>query len=91
MNANFCQSCCMPMNTAADHGTNQDTSPSTEYCRYCFQNGRFTQEVDMQGMIIHCLTFLDEYNRNAKTPLSREEAARQMQQVFPQLKRWISQ
>lgn len=81
----------MPMNTTADHGTNDDASTSTEYCRYCFQNGRFTQNTDMEGMIEHCLTFLDEYNRNAEAPLSREEAATQMRQVFPQLKRWAGQ
>ncbi|NLC24372.1 MAG: transcriptional regulator [Oxalobacter sp.] len=91
MNPTFCQSCCMPMNTAVDYGTNQDASPSADYCRYCFQNGAFTRETGMEGMIEHCLKFLDEYNRNAQTPLSRDDAAAQMRQVFPQLKRWSGQ
>lgn len=79
------------MSTAVDHGTNQDASSSADYCRYCFQNGAFTQETTMEGMIEHCLKFLDEYNRSAETPLSREDAASQMRQVFPQLKRWSGQ
>lgn len=88
MKETVCQSCGMPMKTATDHGTNHDAGVSGDYCRYCFENGTFTQEVDMDGMIEHCLTFLDEYNRIAEKPLNREEAVMEMRQVFPQLKRW---
>ena len=76
------------MTKPADHGSNLDNTPSTDYCRYCFENGAFIQEMNMEEMIEHCLTFLDEYNKGAEKPLSREEAAKQMRHVFPQLKRW---
>ncbi|MDL2284527.1 zinc ribbon domain-containing protein [Oxalobacter sp. OttesenSCG-928-P03] len=84
----FCQSCCMPMTKPDDHGSNPDKTPSADYCRYCFQNGAFTREMDMEEMIEHCLKFLDEYNKGAEETLSREDAAKQMRHVFPQLKRW---
>lgn len=37
----FCQSCTMPIDNVADRGTEKDGSKSSEYCRYCYQNGAF--------------------------------------------------
>mgnify|MGYP001553286579 CR=1 FL=1 len=39
---NFCQSCSLPLNDPELLGTQKDGSKSTEYCKYCFQNGAFT-------------------------------------------------
>ena len=35
----FCQSCTMPIDNLADRGTERDGSKSSEYCKYCYQNG----------------------------------------------------
>ena len=35
----FCQSCTMPIDNLADRGTEKDGSKSSEYCKYCYQNG----------------------------------------------------
>ena len=37
-----CQSCGMPLNKEENWGTNADDSKTQEYCRFCFQNGKFT-------------------------------------------------
>ena len=39
----ICQSCGMPMNEE-DFGTNADGGANQEYCKYCYQNGRFSCE-----------------------------------------------
>ena len=35
----FCQSCTMPIDNIADRGIEKDGSKSSEYCKYCYQNG----------------------------------------------------
>ncbi len=37
-----CQSCGMPLTAPGDRGTEGDGAPSAYYCRYCYQNGAFT-------------------------------------------------
>ncbi|KAA8714520.1 hypothetical protein F4V47_04140 [Lactococcus garvieae subsp. garvieae] len=39
----FCQSCGMPLAQTADFGTESNGQAATEYCRYCYQNGAWTQ------------------------------------------------
>lgn len=39
----FCQSCTMPIDNATDRGTEKDGSKSSDYCKYCYQNGKFTE------------------------------------------------
>lgn len=39
---NFCQSCSMPLTGPQLFGTEKDGSKSQEYCKYCYQNGAFT-------------------------------------------------
>jgi hypothetical protein len=38
-----CQSCGMPLGTPEDRGTEGDGTPSAYYCRYCYQDGAFTE------------------------------------------------
>lgn len=80
----FCQSCAMPLQTADQHGTNEDGSRNEEYCVYCYQNGAFTKEETMEEMIETCIPFLLE-DQPALTP---QDARKQMLAIFPQLKRW---
>lgn len=80
----ICQSCGMPMKKEQDFGTNSDRSPSTEYCCFCFRNGRFTDEgISLQEKI-------DKLVRISVEQLGlREDLARQMAETkLPQLKRW---
>ncbi|TWF40624.1 putative zinc ribbon protein [Chitinophaga polysaccharea] len=37
----ICQSCSMPLDTAAIRGTEKDGAPSRDYCKYCYQHGEF--------------------------------------------------
>lgn len=84
----FCQSCGMPMQTTDQFGTNADGSSNQEYCCYCYKNGAFTQDCTMDGMIEHCIKYLDEFNGACSTQYTKEEAIAQMKQFFPHLKRW---
>ena len=38
----FCQSCTFPIDNVEDRGTEKDGSKSALYCKYCYQNGQFT-------------------------------------------------
>ncbi len=47
-----CESCGMPIATDADAGTEKDGSLSTRYCRYCYQNGAYTEpDLTFEAMI----------------------------------------
>ena len=98
----FCQSCGMPIDDSTygkeadgmplqaedQWGMNADGSLNEKYCCYCYQKGAFTQDYTMEEMIGHCLQFLDEFNREADVPRTREQALAEMRQFFPALKRW---
>ena len=84
----FCQSCGMPLTSADDCGTNADGSINYDYCKYCYQGGKFLQECTMGEMIEHCAQFVDEVNKQQPKPMTREEYKQMMQNFFPLLKRW---
>ncbi|NDV68441.1 zinc ribbon domain-containing protein [Dysgonomonas sp. 25] len=88
MEIKFCQSCGMPLNADADHGTNADQSLNDEYCTHCFQNGAFTRDCTMDEMIETCLLYLDEFNKDSDKAYTKEEARAGMKEFFPHLKRW---
>ncbi len=82
----FCQCCGMPLDKPEDAGTEADGSASSEYCRYCYQNGAFTSpDATMDDMI----TLNLEFNEQNGYPFgTQEEAERMMRSWFPTLKRW---
>ena len=84
----FCQSCGMPLADVNDFGTNADGSKNGEYCKYCYENGHFTQQCTMEEMIEHCAQFVSEFNKDSDRKLTREEAIGKMKMFFPHLKRW---
>jgi hypothetical protein len=44
MNPNLiCQSCTMPIDNMADRGTEKGGSKSSEYCKYCYQEGKLIE------------------------------------------------
>ena len=83
----FCQSCGMPLSDEVC-GTNADGSMNTEYCKYCYADGHFTQVCTMEQMIDFCVQFLDEFNKNTGQHLTADEYREGLRQFFPTLKRW---
>lgn len=82
-----CQSCGMNMQPEV-FGKNADGTPNSEYCKYCFPDGKFSKDETMEEMIESNLQFLDEMNREDGTNLTPEEARAEMMKYFPSLKRW---
>lgn len=83
----FCQSCGLPLVDASMLGTNEDGSPNTEYCIYCYKNGDFTADLTMEEMISTCVPFMLQ----AHPELTSQEAHDMMRNVLPCLKRWRKQ
>lgn len=88
MDTKFCQSCGMPLDSEKVYGTNADGSLNDDYCVYCYQQGKFTQDCTMDEMIEHCAQFVEEFNKDSEQKVTKEEAITGMKQFFPTLKRW---
>lgn len=84
----ICQSCGMPMYEDSEKGTEGDGSRAEEYCTYCYQGGKFLQDVTMEEMAEHNLQFLDQWNESAGLHLTEEEARESLLQFLPSLGRW---
>ena len=85
METKLCQSCAMPMNAPdARYGTEKDGTLSTDYCSYCYQNGAFTQNMNMDEMIRFCLPF----EKEARPALTEQALLLEMYPLFRTLKRW---
>lgn len=48
MNNKICQSCGMPISSNDELGTNKDDSINTDYCKYCYKDGEFIDNVAME-------------------------------------------
>lgn len=82
MKPSICQSCGFPFSEEYS-GTKIDKSKSQDYCRGCFQNGKFTdQHLTIVELERRLLEMAKEHNQ-----LSIEEA-RQVIKILPDLKRW---
>ena len=77
----------MPLNDE-NRGTNADGNKNEDYCMYCYQNGKFTNDCTMDEMIEFCAQFVDEVNKNMPKPMTKDEYKDMMRQYFPMLKRW---
>ena len=85
MEGRFCQSCGMPMGLTDEvRGTNADGSKSEDFCKYCYENGAFTNDCTMDEMIEICVPHVVSANPGTNT----EEARNMMREFFPTLKRW---
>lgn len=75
----------MPMGDADEfYGTEKDGSKNPDYCKFCYQNGKFTENCTMDEMIGITAGYMAKYNSN----ISAEEAKKLMGGLFPTLKRW---
>lgn len=80
----FCQSCAMPFLRAEDHGTNADGSHSSEYCAYCYGDGRFLQDyANSDELVAACAPMMAR-----SCHISVEEAENCMSAILPSLRRW---
>ncbi len=80
-----CQSCGMPKN--APHfscGTEKDGSDNLDFCLYCYKDGDFTFDCDMEGMIDICIGEMKKSN----VGMEESQARNMMKEIFPSLKRW---
>jgi hypothetical protein len=78
----FCQSCAMPMQKPEDFGTNANGSQNQDYCRYCYQKGKFTTpNITMEQMIEKCASIMKQMN-------IPEAQIEQTKTFIPMLKRW---
>lgn len=80
----ICQSCGMPLLVPEDHGKEIDGSLSEEYCNFCYQEGKFTDEG---------ITMEEKIEKNAEIAtmmgISKDEALKIAQGIIPTLKRWM--
>jgi hypothetical protein len=73
----------MPLRQENDFGTNADGSRSRDYCQFCFQNGKFTDEgITMDAKIEKMVARAKEVN------IPPENARRMAETILPTLKRW---
>ena len=84
----FCQSCGMPLDRPEDHGTEAGGASSPDYCRYCYQEGKFPEGQTMEDIIRFNLKFNEE---NGHPMGTQAEAEAMMRSWFPTLKRWRSE
>lgn len=80
----FCQSCGMPMEKPEDFGTNAGGSKNDDYCKFCYQNGQFTDpDITMEQMIKKVAGFMSEMK------IMPEDQIKEITEGFiPKLKRW---
>lgn len=85
METKYCECCGMPMGETDElYGTEADGSKSKDYCKYCYNEGKFLVDCTMEEMIDFCVEPMLESNPN----MTAEEAKAMMREVFPTLKRW---
>ena len=84
MKESICQSCGMRMTKEEDYGKNSDGTASREYCKYCFQGGKFSRDETLEEMVESCIKFMLE-DGECKT---EEEARERLMSKLPKLNRW---
>jgi predicted nucleic acid-binding protein len=74
----------MPIDNPDLCGTEKDGTKSNEYCRYCYQNGEFTNpDLTLEEMKEHMMRIME------KDKLSKDILERALNRL-PFLKRWSS-
>jgi len=80
----LCQSCGMPLQGEADHGTERDGRRAIDYCRFCFAKGSFTDPaIALPAMIDRCVRMMA-----GRGVMPEPEARAVMVKLLPGLKRW---
>ena len=79
------QSCGMPITSDDLLGTNKDGSINNDYCKYCYKDGEFIDDVSMEEYIDMCSQYGSQAN------MTNEEMKDYCTKLFPTLKRWSKQ
>ena len=82
MEERICQSCAMPMPTDDLLATNEDGTLNQEYCKYCYKDGKFIDDVTMEEYIEMCSNFAEQAG------MTKDEMKEYCTKMFPTLKRW---
>ena len=82
MDTKICQSCGMPITAKEQLGTNKDGSINDDYCKFCYKNGAFIDDVSMEEYIDMC----SQYGEQAG--MTNDEMRKLCTELFPTLKRW---
>lgn len=82
MENKICQSCGMPISSTIDLGTNKDGSLNKDYCKYCYKNGEFIDNVSLEEYIEKCSQF------GQQAGMTNEQMKSFCEKLFPTLKRW---
>lgn len=72
----------MPISSADQLGKNKDGSINQDYCKYCYDNGEFIDNVSMEKYIEMCSQF------GAQAGMTNDEMKEFCTKLFPTLKRW---
>ena len=78
----ICQSCGMPMTSNDQFSKNKDGSVNQDYCKYCYDNGKFIDDVSMEEYINMCSKFGEQAG------MTNEQMKEYCEKLFPTLKRW---
>jgi len=87
MQEKFCESCGAPLGELNDMygpGTEKDGTPSSDYCKQCYDNGAFTNpNITLEEMIDEVADIMVK-----NFGFSPEDAKEQCNVGLPSLKRW---
>lgn len=78
----ICQSCGMPIESDSQMGNESDGMINKDYCKYCYQNGQFIDNVTMDEYIEMCAQY------GAQANMTNDQMREYCQKLFPTLKRW---
>ncbi|MCL2446107.1 MAG: zinc ribbon domain-containing protein [Oscillospiraceae bacterium] len=84
-NEKMCESCGMPMGETNEmYGLEANGSKSVDYCKFCYDNGAFTQpDLTLAQQIEQCTDIMVK-----EFSFDRADALQQCQEGLPTLKRW---
>ena len=82
MKEKICQSCAMPLTSEDMLGTNEDGSINEDYCKWCYNEGKFLDDCTMEEFIEKCAEFGEQAG------MTNEQMKEYCAKVFPTLKRW---
>ena len=68
--------------TADWYGSEKNGQKNPDYCQYCYEDGHFTSDVNMEQMIAICLPHMQD------SGLDEKAAHTMLQNFLPHLKRW---
>ena len=78
----ICQSCGMPIKNKNQLGTNKDGTVNNLFCKYCYLNGEFIDDVSMKEYIEMCSKYAFQAG------MTNDQMKQYCENLFPTLKRW---